>query len=277
LRPCSGKWRAESGKRPAFGWPLSTFHFQLSTGRRGSGGFTLVELLAVIGVIAVLAGVLAPVYLQSKRSGQRARCQSNLRQIACAFESYVADHGGCYPNTGNQYLWAGFYWRDPMKKYVAATTDAGKSMILSCPSDPTPVGVYAGTSYAYSSCFYMTPEQTNAVADSNYLRAKFAATNPKLPCSTVNGAALKFATKKVLVAEYWTLHSEKNKVGWYDDPGETGNDPWSGERNYLFADGHVRYLSTRRIHPADSPVVNRPRSLPDINLTRDGIAGKDVD
>ena len=275
--PRSGKWRAESGKQPTPGRGLSTFHFQLSARRRGSAGFTLLELLAVIGVIAVLAGVLAPVYMQSKRSGRRARCQSNLRQIACAFESYAADHSTCYPNTGNQYLWAGYYWREPLRRYVVASAAEDRNMVLACPADPTPPGVYAGTSYAYSASFYMTPDQVNAVQNADYIRAKFAATNPKLPCTTVNSAALKFAAKKVLVAEYWTLHSEKMKVGWYDDPADTGNDPWSGERNYMFADGHVRYLSTKRIHPADSPVVNRPRSLPDINLTRDGIAGKDVD
>ncbi len=150
-------------------------------------------------------------------------------------------------------------------------------MSLACPAYPTPPGVYAGTSYAYSACFYMTPAQVNAVENPDHLRAKFAAVNPQLPCTTMNSGALKFAPKKVMVAEYWTLHSEKMKVGWYDHPAETGNDPWSGERNYLFADGHVRFLPTRRIRPADSPVVARPRSLPDINLTRDGIAGKDVD
>jgi prepilin-type N-terminal cleavage/methylation domain-containing protein/prepilin-type processing-associated H-X9-DG protein len=267
----SGEQRAENRALAALGSQLSTPNSPLVR------GFTLIELLAAIGIIAVLAGVLAPVYLQSKRSSQRARCQSNLRQIACAFESYVADHGGCYPNTDNQYLWAGYYWREPLWNYVVATRAEDRNMVLACPADPTPPGIYAGTSYAYSACFYMTPDQVNAVDNSDYLRAKFAATNPKLPCNTVKGAALKFAAKKVLAAEYWTLHSEKNKVGWYDDPAETGNDPWSGERNCLFADGHVRYLCTRAIHPADSPDVARPRSLPDINLTHNGVAGKDVD
>ncbi|MGC8861444.1 MAG: type II secretion system protein [Armatimonadota bacterium] len=240
-------------------------------------GFSLMELLAAVGLIAVLAAVLAPVYVQSKKSGLRARCQSNLRQISCAFASYLADHAGCYPNTDNQYLWAGYYWREPLRNYVAVSGSAGRNMVLACPADPTPPGVYAGTSYAYSASFYMTPEQVNAIQNPNYIRAKFSAVNPKLPCTTMRSASVRFASKKVLAAEYWTLHSEKNKVGWYDDPAETGNDPWSGERNYLFADGHVRFLATRRIHPADSPLVSRPRLLPDINLTRDGIAGRDVD
>lgn len=240
-------------------------------------GFSIIELLAAIGLIAVLAAILAPVYVQSKRSARRAACQSNLRQIAAAFESYLSDHGTCYPNTDNQYLWAGYYWREPLGSYVAASRAEDRNKVFSCPADPTPPGVYAGTSYAYSACFYMTPEQVNAVENPDHIRAKFAARNPKLPCTTMKSASVRFASKKVLAAEYWTLHSERNKVGWYDDPAETGNDPWSGERNYLFADGHVRYLPTRRIHPAESPAVTRARLLPDINLTRDGIAGRDVD
>lgn len=244
---------------------------------RSRRGFTLVELLTVIAVIATIAAMLFPLYVSAKKSATRSQCQSNLSQIAKAFELYTSDYGGCYPNTGNQYLWSGFYWRDPLSKYVAASGSATTKMILTCPSDPTPPGIYAGTSYAYSACFYMTRDVVNAVSDGNHLRSKYAATNPKLPCTTMNSSAVRFPTRKALVAEYWTLHSEKTKVGWYDDPADTGNDPWSGSRNYLFADGHVVYLATRRIHPADSPSVTRPRSLPDINLTKDGVAGKDID
>jgi len=240
-------------------------------------GFTLVELLVVIAVIAVLAGMLFPVFLGAKKAAQRAQCQSNLAQIAKAFESYTGDYGGCYPNLDNQYLWAGFYWREPIRRYVAAPSSADQKMVLSCPADPTPPGIYSGTSYAYSMCFYMTPDQINAIRDCNHVRSKYAATNPKLPCSTMRTSDVRFATKKALAAEYWTLHSDKPKVGWYDDPAETGNDPWSGARNYLFADGHVVYLPAKRIHPAASPVVSRTRLLPDINLTTNGIAGKDID
>ncbi len=248
--------------------------------RRRNPGFTLVELLVMVGLIAALAAMLAPVVISCRESARRTRCQSNLCQIGRAFESYCSDYSGCYPNTDNQYLWAGFYWREPLRRYVSTSRlpnqGGEKQSILSCPSDPTPPGVFAATSYAYSAAFYMTPLQVNAVADNNYIRSKFASTNPKLPCASVKTSAVRLASKKVLAAEYWTLHSENDRVGWYDDP-DTGNDPWSGSRNCLFADGHVLYLKTTRIRPADSPTVSRPRSLPDINLTTDGVAGKDID
>ncbi|MDH7601515.1 MAG: type II secretion system protein [Armatimonadota bacterium] len=239
-------------------------------------GFSLVELLLTVSLISVLFAFLMPVYYETKKLSLRSKCQSNLRQIACAFDSYLADYEGYYPNTNNQYLWGGYYWREPLRKYVVASGSEDKNKILSCPADPTPPGVYAGTSYAYSACFYMTPEQVNRIANPNYIRVKFASTNPKLPCSSIPSSMVKHPSKKVLAAEYWTLHAADNNVGWYDDPAETGNDPWSGFRNYLFADGRVRYLPTKEILPAESPLVERPRLLPDINLTRNGVQGKDV-
>ncbi len=240
-------------------------------------GFSLVELVLVVSLVCVLAGVLAPAYHQTKKASLRSKCQSNLRQIYAAFESYLSDYDECYPNTDNQYLWAGYYWRIPLRKYVAASSSDDKNKVLSCPADPTPPGIYAATSYAYSACFYMTPNQVNRISNPNHIRVKYALTNPKLPCSSIPNSMVKYPAKKVLAAEYWTLHAENNKVGWYDDPNETGNDPWSGTRNYLFADGRVSYLPTRKILPADSPIVERTRLLPDINLTRNGVQGKDIE
>jgi len=243
-------------------------------------GFSLVELLVVIGIIAVLAAALAPVLMSANKAAKRSACQSNLSQISKALELYTSDYNGYYPNTDNQYLWSGYYWRETVRGYVGISKTPGASgdrhMILACPSDPTPSGIYSGTSYAYSASFYMAPKQVNAVANGDYLRTKFATTNPKLPCGSIKTSQVRYPSKKIMVAEYWTLHSSNPKVGWYDDPA-SGNDLWSGERNCLFPDGHVKFIQTKSIHPANSPILDRQRSLPDINLTTNGIDGKDID
>lgn len=60
------------------------------------GGFTLIELLVVIAVIAILAAILFPVFTTAQESGRRARCVTQLRQLASAAIAYADDFSGRY-------------------------------------------------------------------------------------------------------------------------------------------------------------------------------------
>lgn len=55
-------------------------------------GFTLVELLVVIGIIALLVSILLPVISKAQESARRASCLSNLRQVHHAFSFYALDN-----------------------------------------------------------------------------------------------------------------------------------------------------------------------------------------
>jgi prepilin-type N-terminal cleavage/methylation domain-containing protein len=57
-------------------------------------GFTLVELLAVIGTIAILAALLLPILTKAKGRAQRMACLNNLRQLGAAWTIYSAENGG---------------------------------------------------------------------------------------------------------------------------------------------------------------------------------------
>jgi prepilin-type N-terminal cleavage/methylation domain-containing protein/prepilin-type processing-associated H-X9-DG protein len=63
-------------------------------------GFSLVELLVVMTVISLLAGLLLPVLEESLESARAIQCVGNLRQIGLAYESYVGDYGRIPSGTG---------------------------------------------------------------------------------------------------------------------------------------------------------------------------------
>jgi prepilin-type N-terminal cleavage/methylation domain-containing protein len=67
-------------------------------GNRGaSRGLTLVELLVVIALVAILAGITMPVIFRAKRNAKTSACVSNMRQAVMAVQMYRQDWGGSPP------------------------------------------------------------------------------------------------------------------------------------------------------------------------------------
>ncbi|WCJ61022.1 type II secretion system protein [Fontisphaera persica] len=100
-------------------------------------GFTLVELLLVVAIIAILMALLLPALGSAKERARRVHCISNLRQVSLAFRLFALDHDGKYPwflrrNEGGTYgPRAAEIWRN----VICASNELGTPKILICPSD----------------------------------------------------------------------------------------------------------------------------------------------
>ena len=102
--------------------------------------FTLVELLVVIGILAVLIAILLPALSGAKRVAQRVACAAQMRQVGQALHIYANDHKGFLPLPALTYQarpedWV--HWQagrdlnqSPMAKYLARDFK-----ILRCPAD----------------------------------------------------------------------------------------------------------------------------------------------
>jgi prepilin-type N-terminal cleavage/methylation domain-containing protein/prepilin-type processing-associated H-X9-DG protein len=129
----------------------------ISSARFRQCGFTIVELLVVISIIAMLAALLSPALQTSIQKAKSIKCVSNLQQIGVSVAQYMAD-----PNNNNQFppIYNTGVSNTNVSSYTTNTVSGslqplqclsnyGATMaLLTCPSDTAPDPIYG--SYIWS-------------------------------------------------------------------------------------------------------------------------------
>lgn len=103
--------------------------------RASRRAFTLVELLVVVGIIAVLIAILLPSLNGARRAAKSVACQSNLRQIAVAAQMYAQEHGryvGWIPGVDRKML---LY---PYLRQGTSNNDVAGIQVWNCPENLNP-------------------------------------------------------------------------------------------------------------------------------------------
>lgn len=159
--------------------------------------FTLIELLTVIGIIAILVSFLLVSLSRAQETGRRSRCISNEKNIVWAAQSYIDDNNDSFPNTayegcdGNKLLWVSGY----LNHY-------------SCPTDSTNTTLLTNSKYAQLASYIKETRIYKCPSDKKIYKVKI------YPRSREDGEEYNDGTTKTNIISKVRSYSLNWHLGW---------------------------------------------------------------
>ena len=193
-------------------------------------GFSLIELLVVIGIISILASLLMPSLVRAKQKANSISCVNNLRQLGLSATLYSGDHDGEYPAR----RLVTNAWMTTLKPYYQV------AKLIKCPSDR----FLENRSYLING--WNDYWQANLPVN-DYQKVMLWAyphgmkqSSVPLPSETILFGEKRTGSYHVHMDFGQGKGNDKEEVN--QNMHRSGGDKKSGGSNFNFVDGSVRYL-----------------------------------
>lgn len=192
-------------------------------------GFTLIEILVVLAIIAVLAALLLPVFSSAKASAKQSVCLTQLRQIGVATLMYTSDNDGAFPFDKGPRVTPGTFSDTLLREFPNDQSNR---------FDGSPVAE-AVSSYVRNAQIWFSPLQDRAVPENgpltNYQANAFVFVN-SIPEATRphGGMVTESDVVNPSITTLWQNHFMQ------------GRGAFRGGLNRVAADGRSKWMPARR-------------------------------
>lgn len=207
---------------------------------RRRDGFTLVELLVVIGIIAVVMAILLPSLSRARETAKRIKCLSNMRQLGAAVMAYTVDNEGHFPRLGSWHPQGqpGSYTGLLLKYHGKA----GVPELYNCPADDPQTHSYP---YCYTANWHIFWYSTTTSIRS---MSQIKRSSDKI---MIIDESSQTVDDDCWAPENWTNDRQNMLSNRHDKQQEKAREANAeetlkgGRGNVIFADGHADFVPRR--------------------------------